>query len=127
MKSILLGLALTSTLSFSACRLNTNPGTGEKIGQVIRLNHSGFLCKTWEAQLLRGGMTDGSGSIGGAPFDFTIEDEKVAAQVQEYMANQTEVVIKYRMETIFAFCRSSSEGHFLESIAPSKVLPEATK
>ncbi|MBX4190358.1 hypothetical protein KW791_03645, partial [Candidatus Parcubacteria bacterium] len=74
----------------------------------------------WEGQLIRGGMSGGSGTIGAQPFDFTIESDAMAEKAQEYMTNQTEVVIKYRMEGLYSVCRSDSSGHFLTSIEPAK-------
>lgn len=102
------------------CNVNLSPGTGEKIGQVVKLSQQGLFCKTWEGQLIRGGMSGGSGAFGTVPFDFTIENDEMAKKTQEFMQNQTEVVIKYRMEGLYAWCRSESWGHFLTSIESAK-------
>lgn len=118
---LILLIVLSVGIFLSAgCSINTSPGTGEKIGQVVRLNKQGLLCKTWEGQLIRGGISDGSGAFGTVPFDFTVENDEMAKRTQEFMQNQTEVVIKYRMEGIYAICRSDSSGHFLTSIEPAK-------
>ena len=102
------------------CLINPSPGTGEKIGQVVKISKQGLFCKTWEGQLIRGGMSGGSGAFGTVPFDFTIESDRMADEAQKFMQNQTEVVIEYRMEGIYASCRSDSSGHFLTSIEPAK-------
>ena len=120
MKRLTLLLLLVGMISLATgCGVNTSPGSGEKIGQIVKLSNQGMLCGTWEGQLIRGGMSGGSGSFGTVPFDFTIEDEAMAKKAQEFMQNQTEVVIKYRMEGIYWTCRSESEGHFLVSIEPA--------
>lgn len=62
-------------------------------------------------------MNNGSGSFGVAPFNFTIEKEEDAKSVQKYMQDQTEVIITYREEGIFFFCRSNVSA-FLETIKP---------
>lgn len=121
--SLLFFVLVVIGLAFTGCAVNTSPGTGSKIGQVVKISKQGMLSKTWEAQLIRGGLNGGSGSFGATPFDFTIENEKQAEQVQEYMNKQTEVVITYRMEGIYAATRSDSSGHFLETIRPATNTP----
>lgn len=113
-------LLIIAALFTTGCGLNT-PGTGEKIGQVVKLSKQGVIRSTWEGQLIRGGMNGGSGSFGTTvPFDFTIEDGQMAAIAQKYMQDQTEVVIRYRMEGVYSAFRSDSDGHFLVSIEPAK-------
>ena len=99
------------------CGINENPGTGEKIGQIVRLNRTGILSSTWEGQLIRGGFTDGSGTVGAAPFHFTVPDNDGAlvAQVQEALRNQQEVIITYEIEGIYGLTRSDG-GVFLTGI-----------
>lgn len=112
-------LALTFLSGLSGCGLNTSPGSGDKIGQIVKVSKQGMLVRTWEAQLIRGGMNGGSGSFGTVPFDFTIEDDAMAKQAQEYMQNQEEVIIHYRMEGIYSLMRTESGGHFLSTIQPA--------
>ena len=90
-------------------------GTGEKIGTVVRLNKQGFFCKTWEGQMVRGGFTDGSGVAGTLPFEFTIEDDKLAEKVKEAMEAQKMIRVKYKME-FNSFCRSDSMSTFLTEL-----------
>lgn len=120
--AIILGIIAVAVLVVSLifCGFNTSPGDGEKIGQVVKISRQGLVSKTWEAQLIRGGMSGGNGSFGTVPFDFTIEDEEMAKKAIEYMQSQTEVVIKYRMECVYSRFRTESEGHFLISITPAK-------
>lgn len=113
---IILGLSLLTT----GCGVNTSNGKGEKIGQIVKISKQGLFNKTWEAQLIRGGMSGGNGSFGTIPFNFTIENEKDAEKVQALMENQTEVKISYRIEGIYSAMRSESQGHFLEKIEPVK-------
>jgi hypothetical protein len=102
----------------ASCGVNNQPGDGEKIGQVVRLSKVGVMCKTWEGQLIRGGMSGGSGTIGMVPFDFTIESDAMAKDLEKYMREQTEVSITYNTEFIYGLCRSDSQGHFLTSVRP---------
>jgi hypothetical protein len=104
----------------AGCGTNFQPGTGEKIGQIVKLKQEGIFSKTWEAELIRGGMNSGSGSFGVQPFDFTIEDAATAQRIEKYLHDQTEVVITYRTEGVYACTRSGQGGgDFLVTIRPS--------
>lgn len=112
--------AIVTVLALSSCGINTSPGTGSKVGQIVKLAKVGMVSETWEAELIRGGLTNGSGAVGSAPFDFTIEGDEAAALVGKFMHDQTEVEVNYRTEGLFAATRSESNGHFLVTIAPVK-------
>lgn len=100
------------------CGIQEAPGTGEKIGQIVRVERTGILCQTWEAQILRGGLSQGSGAFG-APFHFTITTSELADAVTKAMREQTEVLIRYRAPGVFySRCSSDSRGVYLESIIP---------
>ena len=76
------------------------------------------MFKTDEAELIRGGLTDGSGSIGSAPFDFTIDDQDLLAKAKEYMQNQTEVLITYKISYVYLSINSENQGIYLLDIQP---------
>lgn len=107
-------------LMLAGCGLNVDPGDGSKIGQIVKVKQEGIICKTWEAQLIRGGMTGGSGAFGVRPFDFTIRDPRLAATLIRHMNRQTEVIIEYRTQGVYAVCSSGSYGEFLKSIRAAK-------
>lgn len=126
MKTSTIVAALLIACLATACGLNT-PAEGEKIGTIVRVQRSGVLTKTWEGQLIRGGMNNGSGVMGIAPFHFTIEDPKLLTAVQAAMEHQTEVLVTYRDEGIYSFSRSDSGGTFLLSIRPYLQPPDTAK
>jgi hypothetical protein len=104
---LMLGIAIV----LSGCGDATD---GEKIGTFVRLHQTGFFCKTWEAEIIRGGMNGGSG-VAGAAFDITIENPELLEKVKGLMESQTEVKITYHQER-FTWCRSESADNFLTSI-----------
>lgn len=95
-------------LFLSSCTINT-PSEGKKIGRIVKIAHEGIFSSTWEGELIRGGLTDGSGSIG-TSFHFTIEDENIFLLAIQYMESQKEVEIYYRCEFISS-CFRSEMGH----------------
>jgi len=102
------------------CTVNT-PSEGEKIGRIVKLSREGFFCKTWEGELIRGGITDGSGSMG-ISFHFTVEADSARGQIllnllHEAMQSQSEVILSYRSEAIVSVCRSeSTHPYFITNI-----------
>lgn len=108
-------LFLLPLLLLAACGLNTSPGESNKIGQITSLHKVGIMCKTWEAQIQRGGFSNGSG-VTGAPFNFTIEDATLVGQVKRFMETNTEVEITYHSEGVYGLCRTESGGNFLIGI-----------
>ena len=120
-KYTILSVLLLVVLLFGSvgCGVNASPGDGTKIGQIVKLTKTGLFSKTYEAEIIRGGMTGGSGAFGVTPFDFTIESEEQAKTVQDYMDHQTEVIITYRSEGLYSLCRTDSAGHFLKTITPA--------
>lgn len=89
-------IVLLCTLAVLAgCTLDN--GDGEKIGTITRLNQSGVVWSTWEGELLRGGLSQGSGSFG-APFHFTVKATSgLVEKVRTAMLEQQEVKIRYRL------------------------------
>ncbi len=117
---ISVAVATFCLLSLASCGVNTSPGNGEKVGTIVRVSKVGMANDTWEGELIRGGMSNGSGSFGAVPFHFTIEKDDMAKLAEKYMREGTEVTIKYRQEGVWSVTRSESGGTFLETIVPQK-------
>lgn len=113
-KSILLAIVLS--LLLTGC---WDSGTGEKVGIITKVAKQGAMCPTWEAEIQRGGMSNGSG-VNGQTFDFTIEgNDAIVAQLIDDMEHQREVKITYRTE-VATLCRSdSAHNAFITSLTPS--------
>jgi predicted small secreted protein len=120
MKKLLLCVAVCALLG-AGCQVNDEPGFGRKIGQITKLSHVGLFAKTWEADLIRGGLQGGSGVTGGGTFHFTIENDDQRKAAQDALENQTEVIIDYRTEFLCSSFRTGS-GHFLVTITPKQVV-----
>lgn len=88
---------------------------GEKIGTLVKLGKQGLIIKTNEAELIRGGMNQGSGSFG-RPFDFTIEDEQQRQIAEKALEEQKLVRIKYHKEWFTLFRTETEDNSFLDDI-----------
>lgn len=96
-------------LILTGCHIQTNPGSGMKVGKIVKLSKEGLFSKTWEGELIRGGLNDGSGSFGNS-FHFTIEEDSLAHKAMEYMDADCEVTIYYEREFITALYRSEESS-----------------
>ena len=113
-------LLFITLLCLTGCYIHTDPGEGKKIGRIVKFSKQGMLCKTWEGELIRGGLNDGSGSFGSS-FHFTVEDSHMASIALDAFENQYEVIIDYRREFISSITRSeSSNAYFVENITKVK-------
>jgi hypothetical protein len=117
MKNFRIAAGLAALLALSGCLKDS---TGEKAGSVTRLSEDGWipLCKTWEGEIIRGGLSNGSGVLGGAAFHFTVEGNDLIQQVKQSLESQKEVKIHYHHEkfVLLGSCSSKSDGYFLDSI-----------
>lgn len=113
MKLKLLGLSLIATVLLTGCG---EVARGSKIGQVVKVNEaSGFLCKTVEVEIIRGGFSGGSGAQGGS-LHFTIENNPKAVEaVKQAMLDGSEIEVNYRTE-FATLCRSDSYNTFGDDI-----------
>ena len=112
MKKNVIALAILS-VALSGC---WDTGDGERVGQVIKLNKQGTFCKTWEAEIIKGGMSAGSGAMGGA-FYFTVpnNNQVLLKTLTDAMNSGQEVRVHYNMELV-TFCRSDSDNHFVDKV-----------
>ena len=97
--SIVFTILLSSFFTFS------NPTRGEKIGKIVKVSKEGVFNKTWEAELIRGGFSDGSGVLGSS-FHFTIENPVLVEEARKCMENQTDIILHYHSEFINSCFRS---------------------
>lgn len=103
--------------ALSGCGWNT--GNGEKVGTVIKIAQQGMWHKTWEAEIVRGGMVNGSGGFSTTPLHLTISDGDTGnlQRLQDAFDKQYEVKVKY-VTYMFAPWASDTENHFAVSVEP---------
>jgi hypothetical protein len=79
----ILGLIVLVGLIFSAyvwISLSWSYSTGERAGLMQKISRKGWLCKTWEGELL---LTSMPGAIP-EKFEFTVRDDELASQLVEH-------------------------------------------
>lgn len=88
--TILLSLLLAGIVVFALyiwMALNWSYSQGERAGYLQKLSHKGWLCKTWEGEILLSSMP------GAIPerFAFTVRDPAVVTQLQQAMGQRVQI------------------------------------
>ncbi|WP_295756228.1 hypothetical protein [Undibacterium sp.] len=65
--------------------LNWSYSSGERAGWIQKLSNKGWICKTWEGELA---LVSLPGSATVEKFQFSVHDEKVAAELTEVMGRR---------------------------------------
>lgn len=99
MKRIVTGVLFAALgLGGTGCHL-AKPVHGVKTGVIVKIAEEGWLVQTYEAQLLRGGLSDGSGAMGQA-FDFNIKAGPTLDAARAAMDSGVEVEVEYERRMI---------------------------
>ncbi len=102
-------IGLICAVLISSCSIS-NPSEGKKIGRIVKLADEGLICKTCEGELLRGGLIDGSGSMGNS-FLFTLEDNMLRSLANQALEDQSEVIVYYRTKLFTWPTESETPGN----------------
>lgn len=90
--------------------------TGIREGNIIKVADEGFFCKTHEIEIIKGGLSEGSGSFGVEPFNFTVESEEVLNTLKKAQNERKEVRVYYHREVI-SWCRTETfDSAFVDKV-----------
>jgi hypothetical protein len=113
----ILGLVVLIALIFSAytwIALSWSYSTGERAGLMQKISRKGWLCKTWEGELL---LTSMPGAIP-EKFEFTVRDDELANQLVEHTGQR--LVLTYAQHKgVPSSCFGDTE-YFVEKISVFK-------
>ncbi len=101
---------------------------GDRVGTIVKFSKKGIICKTWEGELLVGGMkrvtqssTDANGNIHSSSsmalnvMQFTVEKPELVQPIIDAMESGKPVKIHYQQELV-TLCRSDGNDSFVQSI-----------
>ena len=113
----ILGLLVLIALIFSAytwIALSWSYSTGERAGLMQKISRKGWLCKTWEGELL---LTSMPGAIP-ETCEFTVRDDELANQLVEHTGQR--LVLTYAQHKgVPSSCFGDTE-YFVEKISVFK-------
>ena len=105
MKKLLLAVAATAFLS--ACGVLTY-SEGDRAGVVTKLSKKGVVCKTWEGELLMGGINQFAAPAANV-FHFSVVDENIVDDLKVVMEQQKPVRLTYKQVLLPWFCDQQTE------------------
>ena len=92
-RAILIGLVLTPVLLFAAYTLivvNWSYSDGERAGTLQKFSSKGWLCKTWEGEL----MQPTAPGVAPTIWNFTVRDDETARRVEAGLG--VRIVLHYK-------------------------------
>lgn len=99
MKKFLIGISAV-VFSVGAYYTFTDYSDGQRSGQIVKFSNKGSIpgCKTWEGELVVGGLRGRSSAddSGANLFHFTVSDRSVVEKVQRKLESGEHVLVKYR-------------------------------
>lgn len=108
---------------------NDSYSEGERVGIVSKFSNKGWQNKTWEGELVLGGLTSGAkGQLEANVWQFTVpdEDEESRKMIQEAQRSQKPVVIRYKEWMVRPGCQTDS-GYMVQSVEFVKPEKPVTK
>lgn len=96
---------LTLVVASGCCEVSD----GVRVGTITKFSHKGLFCKTWEGQLLMGGLVPGGQGMSANVWSFTVEDPALVETVQKIQESGKQVKIHYSQEWITGPCRSETD------------------
>lgn len=112
-------LIVLMMIAAGGCGYGIKSAEGKKIGQVVKLGEYGLLCSTYEGELVRGGLSGGSG-VNGTAFHFTVPSKELYEKLLPIMEAQQEIEVSYTKATLTGPC--SSEGNSEAFVTGFRVL-----
>lgn len=106
-------LIAISVIYYFICGLTYSEGT--RSGILTKVSKKGYVFKTYEGELIIGGLNEGDGAIMPATvFKFSILDQKVYQQLE---ADQGRKVIVYYKEVIKNFFWQGETNYFVYQVS----------
>lgn len=105
---------LAAFLSVGLLACGEGYSNGSRAGTITKFSHKGIFCKTWEGELLMGGMRNNTDSKGNVTLSanvwaFSVTDPEIVSQVQAAMDEGRTVVLEYDQWVATPVCSAESQ------------------
>lgn len=106
---------------------------GTRVGSLVKLSRRGYVFKTYEGQLMVGGMSDGTGTFNSTTWDFSVHDSNKEAIEALNLSQRTgqRIAVHYE-EKFFKLPWNGETKYFVVSVEliplqnyPRPVVPAA--
>ena len=102
-----------------ACGRGCGYSDGERVGTVTKLSRKGVVCKTWEGEMVMGGLRSGAEGAVANVFYFSVDRPELVQPLQIALNSGRRVKITY-YEGVFSGVCYGNSWHFVEAVEPLK-------
>jgi hypothetical protein len=92
---------------------------GERSGQIVKFSYKGNIpgCKTWEGQLVLGGLRGQSAvdGTGANLFDFTVNNRETMEKIKRKLASGDHALVTYK-QPFWNWPCSTDTGYFVTDV-----------
>lgn len=99
---------------------------GTRVGSLVKLSRKGYVFKTYEGQLMVGGMSDGTGTFNSTTWDFSVDDDnKTAIEALNLSQRTGQRVALHYEEKFFQLPWNGDTQYFVVAVEliPAQVVP----
>jgi hypothetical protein len=118
MKNVLIG-SVAAVALVGGYLTFTNYSDGVRAGQVVKFSYKGVVpgCKTWEGELVLGGLRGGSAMDGSGAniFRFTVSNAKVIQEIQDKLDTGEHATVTY-VQPHWNFPCTTDTGYFVTKV-----------
>lgn len=105
MKNLL--LLATSAAMLTAC--GPTYSDGERTGTVSKISYKGVVCKSWEGELVMGGLrstrdTEGRRGVAANIFLYSVKDEQIVSKIKEAARTGARTTLTYDQKLLPEIC-----------------------
>lgn len=97
---------------------NATYSEGERTGTISKFSHAGMFLKTWEGELIMGGVGSKTDSVANV-WQFTVSDAKVVEQIQKAQRAGGVNTLHYK-QTYFTSPLHGRTNYFVTSVVEGK-------
>ena len=90
---------------------------GTRVGSLVKLSRKGYVFKTYEGQLMVGGMSDGTGTFNSTTWDFSVDgDNKSVVEALETSQKTGQRVSLHYDEKFFQLPWNGDTKYFVTAV-----------
>ena len=108
-----------------ACGHGIDYSDGDRVGTVTKFSFKGLICKTWEGEMVLGGLRSDGDNMVANIWAFTVDEPRFVKPIQEAMLSGKRVKITYHQGALSGPCTASSDGYFVRGVSEASGQAEA--
>lgn len=97
------------------CGRGLDYSDGSRQGTIVKFSKKGVFCKTWEGEMVLGGLRSSEGGAVANVWEFSVIDEKLVPLVQQAADSGERIKLSYHQGLFTGVCISNSD-YFVTSV-----------